>query len=397
MKIKVSKRFLLLIIVSAIIRIYFISETPVYWNGEMSGLQAFNDEPAHINYVKYIMRFDKLPVQTQSVKDEDAFQTFTYEYYQPPLTYHIVAYIAKIFHFDPFGVGLIYFSRSIALLFGLITIYLFYIFTHRLLDNNTALFLSWLYALAPVHIRHTSTFSNDVLLWVFLLLLFISITSNRGESKYYGIIDGFILGAAILTKSSALVLFGLFAILSIADRKNYQRWLITIFIAFLCSLPYFLRNHSLYGEFIGIGISHGEASESLSKLDPFVWFKFFRSLIISSAFPYDTIPIPFFVKLPSYLTWIGIIFGSLIMAVIAVIKNYLNLKAYVPHIVWLLSFFAMLAYNWSVLMVEFRVIFFAFPMLLLIFDKSIMSNIKLSAAVFFFAVVYPLILVFIYG
>ncbi|RMD51284.1 MAG: hypothetical protein D6830_00725 [Ignavibacteria bacterium] len=398
MRIKLTKHFLILIAFSAILRLYFIYETPTSWQANKIGLQAFNDEPAHINYVKHLMRFGKLPVQNQSVTDEDAFKTFGYEYYQPPLSYQLVAYTANLLGMDPFGVNLIYLCRFIALLTGLISIYLLYFLLINLFDSKWAIILTWFYALNPVHIRHSSAFSNDIFLWVFINLLLISIILNGAKSRIYGIIEGFILGAAIYTKSSALVLLPLYVALSLTDRKHYQRWLLPIIISLFISSPYFIRNYKLYGELMGIGMSHGTVIHSLSEMSFSTWMKFFKSLIISLSFPYDTLQIPFVLKIPAYFTWIVLILMSVYKSLEKLFKERLNMINTIPEMVWLLAILAMVVYNWQVLMVEFRVIFFAFPALILILKEYTTTiNEKWIYGIMFITTLYPLILVFAFA
>lgn len=397
-KFVVSKQFVYLLALAALVRIYFVLVTPFYWNGEQGSLQAFNDEPAHINYVKYLMKNHVLPVQTQNIQDEDALKTFEFEYYQPPLTYDIFSTAGSILGISPDSYNLVLTARFINLILGLLSIFYFYLLVNRLFQSHVAIILSYFYALSPVHIRHSSAFSNDVLLWLLLLILFHSIlTDNWGGYKKI-ILEGLILGAALLTKSSGLVVVGVYLVLMAINYKNYQRWLTPVLIALLMASPYFIRNYSLYGEFLGISISHGAYTLGLSSLNPTLWFKFFRSLIISSSFPYDTVTIPLLLKAPAYIVWACIIFLSLILSLKNIWQKKNRLTTAIPEITWILSFTAMLVYNWNILMVEFRVIYFAFPMTLIILGDYVrLEHRKTLVAVILLAIIYPLLLVLIYG
>ncbi len=394
-----SKIFLsVLLIITALLGTYFIIITPAEWTGKMGSLQAFNDEPAHVNYVRYLMNYGSMPVQKQSVQDDEAFKTFEYEYYQPPLSYRINSFFALLSGMSISSDSVLYLSRIITLLFGLLTVFLAYRFFDGALGAKSVMFAALIFALAPVHIRHTAAFSNDALQWVFLIILYISITAEDSSGGIVrGILEGLILGGAILTKSSALVFVGFYIIMIVANKGDYKRWLIPVIIALTLSSPYFLRNYSLYGEFTGIGMSHGSAVSSLSSLEPFVWYRFFRSMIISAAFPYDTVDIPFTLKLPAYLVWGVIIYGGTFIAVRNIIMKIREINLLKSELIWLLAFSAMLVYNWSHLMVEFRVIYFAFPALIIIWLKLLSNKFPITVIMFLvLAVLYPLLITYLY-
>lgn len=398
MKYNLSKPLLVLLGLAAALRIYFIIVTPLYWNGELGALQAFNDEPAHLNYVKYLMEHDTLPVQTQSIQDEEALKSFEFEYYQPPLSYHMVSFLAGIAGIDAGSHTLVYFARTINMIIGIMTILYLFILSNRLFPRRAAYFITVFYAFSPVHIRHTSAFSNDALLWFLVLMLFISLLVDRGVGYKKGILEGFILGAAILTKTSALVIAGFYLAMAVIEYKNYARWLTPVLIAMVFALPYFLRNYSLYGEFLGISVSHGIPVKALSSFDPFIWFKFIRSLIISSSFPYDTLNIPFALKIPAYFAWGVIIAGSVGLALVNLWEKRKDLPLAVPEFIWLLTFASMIVYNWNILMVEFRLIYFSFPVLLIYSAKEVLKrDYRIISALFLLAIVYPLLLTIVFS
>ena len=206
------------------------------------------DEAAHVRYARSVAS-GHLPTQASSALDTSGQ---AYEWHQPPLYYAWVAL------FSPFGAqGM----RCASILLGLAAIGLIYA-TVRLLfpdDPILAAAATGFAALLPSHVAILSTVNNDVLLevWFSLCLWLLAQSLLRGFTLWRAGWLGVILGLALLTKVTSLLLLPvvLFALLLMwrggEPAVNLARgliWALTVML--LLSGWWLLRNQQLYGELL---------------------------------------------------------------------------------------------------------------------------------------------------
>jgi len=390
---------LVLLICSLALRFYFIFRVPVSWNPSSTTIQAFNDEPAHVNYVQYLRENRSLPLQKQHAQEKNAFITNQFEYYQPPLAYVLTAILAGLGHIPTQSQTLFIFCRIVICVAGLLGIVLFYSIASKFFSAKWSLLFTSLYAFMPVHWRHTSSFSNDAFLWIFMILLLFMI-SKKLHNPYQmkdRFIEGCLIGLGLWTKLSMLTIIPAYIILSMLDRKQWQNWILPALIGCLISSPYFIRNYLLYQELFGIQLSHGPAQEALQTLSPYILFRFIRGFLLTFTFPFDTLDIPFYLKLPAYLLWAFLFIMFMIQFLIRNIRSIQNRSLSLHTILSIIVFStaaSVIYYNWKYLQTEFRNIFYIMPVLLLQAGSYIWKGNYFKWMVLLLtAVCYPLILV----
>jgi len=215
-----------------------------------TGYQNAPDEAAHVTYIR-VLATGRLPTRDHP---ETGLQPTapSYEWHQPPL-YYLLA-----LPFLSLGERWL---RIASILCGLAAILLIYRAVRQLFPDNPflAIVATGIAALTPAHIAITSTVNNDGLLEVWFcatLLILIGALMNGFTSWRAGWLGG-VLGAAILTKATGLLLLpiALFALIllwrsgekgSILLRRS--GWALTI-TCVVCGW-WFVRNRFLYGQFL---------------------------------------------------------------------------------------------------------------------------------------------------
>ncbi len=356
-----------ILIFSFLLRLYLIEKTPVTWNSASTGLQAFNDEASHVNYVRYIMLHRSMPVQTANIMGPDAFIRNEFEYYQPPLSYVITAILAEITSVDPHSESLIRFCRLVSCAAGMAGISLFFFVLVGFLPLKSATWCVLLYAFLPVHWRHTSSFSNDSFLWIFPILL-LPMLHSRQSCKSPGrvrnlCLEGFVIGCGLLTKSSMLTLvisYGIFGVINRRDRKN---WFIPPMIGLALAGPYYLRNYLLYNELIGLSVSCGrDITEGVAFAEKLLILS--RGMLSSFVFPFDTLLLPKPWKIPIYLIWASV-FGFCVVIIVKHLIRNVGEKAFtfyeISTIIVVVSLVSLIRYNMHSIQTEFRHLFHVMP------------------------------------
>lgn len=201
----------------------------------------------HVHYVRYILDSGGLPLPS------DGVQT-----YQPPLFYLLSALWLKLLGLGvdaptaPLALRALTFALGAAHLAGIA------VFLRRLLPEQreaTALALV-VAATLPVHILMMHAFANEVALaaistWTFVALL--RCIQSEVPSVGAGILLGSLVGAALMSKLSALVLVPVvFGGLVAAHPKRVAVWLSALVAMLLVSGGYYLRIAEVYGTpFVG--------------------------------------------------------------------------------------------------------------------------------------------------
>lgn len=303
MKYFFSKNRLLLIILglSILLRLYILIVAP---SGATvaHGIEGLNDEPAHLNYVKYLATQHSFPVQTESTRSPDAFVNNLFEYYQPPLYYLMCAAVYPLAGEN----GILYWGRAFSLLFGIASLFILINILKMIGIQGWLLILASAFASFQLsHVYFCSMLSNDSLSWlVSMLIVNLMVRKcrriNRGLSVDIWI--GVLLTLGMLTKSSTAIFFPAYMLLLMyeykTDRKIPLKQIGVLSGSIVVAAPWYIRNYLLYNSFFAFetgfgppGISALHWTNIHTALNATVRFFFF---------PMQHVPVTFVFKLINY-------------------------------------------------------------------------------------------------
>jgi 4-amino-4-deoxy-L-arabinose transferase-like glycosyltransferase len=245
------------------------------------------DEPAHYNYVRYLVEERRFPIlqmgdYDQAYMDEITKERFDpalsidpirYEFHQPPLYYLLAAPIYALFD------GLLLPLRLLSILLGAILLVVTYLAGKAMFPNLAwpALGMTAFVAFIPQHVAMTAAVENDALgeLCVGLVLLGLIRWLRADEStrprRLIGI--GLCIGLGLLTKTTAYITLPLAVIAvglkfwqrSPAGKRHMDvRGVLAatgslLLPALLLGLPWFVRNARVYGGLDILGLErHGQ-------------------------------------------------------------------------------------------------------------------------------------------
>jgi len=239
------------------------------------------DEPAHYNYVRYLVDERRLPILRQGDYDQNYLEkvkeakfspeypidTIRYEFHQPPLYYLLMVPFYVLFD------GRLVPLRLVTSLLGIGLLIVTYRVGKSLLSDDRshqrpawlALGMTAFIAFIPQHTAMASAIQNDILaellLSIILLRLIQWLKSSTATSTRQCAITGILIGLALLTKLSAYIALplSLIAIL-LKYRPSGQKWLnqdtirrallslvALLLPALIVGLPWFIRNAVVYG------------------------------------------------------------------------------------------------------------------------------------------------------
>jgi 4-amino-4-deoxy-L-arabinose transferase-like glycosyltransferase len=224
------------------------------------------DEPAHFNYIRHLAQTGALPVLNQGdypheymeeIKAEGfpphmSIGPIRYESWQPPL-YYLLA--TPVYHASS---ALPLEQQVIALrLFSVLTGCILLIVAYRTVDHafpqRPALGLCAVAFIAtvPMHIAMTVAINNDTLAELILALILWQlvrqlILPSQGIRSH--LIIGILMGCGLITKSTTYIALPLIALAWVwRPNRSWQKALATLPPLLLISLPWFVRNMSVYG------------------------------------------------------------------------------------------------------------------------------------------------------
>lgn len=276
----------LLLTLALVARLVLASLAPL--SDESGVIPYFNDERAHLNYIRYLAKTGKLPVQTSSVKD--GFEKAEYEYYQPPLYYYLTHPFYTLGRRLTPGHELLW-VRSISVLFSLGGLIILYLAVRSLIpEGRLAIRVLFLAAFGGVPLRFGSVVTNDSLLFAISCLYFalvLQVLSSKCDFRLF--LAGILIAVAGLwTKVSFLLLLPLLPFV-LMSRPNRSVWkaVLSFVIPLVSILPWYLRNHHLYGRFMPLQVGFG-AADPLSAQNLFQrLFSTANYFVRSLVFPYD--------------------------------------------------------------------------------------------------------------
>ncbi len=234
------------------------------------------DEPAHYNFVRYIVQNYRLPELVRGCYDQTylnqiisqkflphlSIADICYEHYQPPL-YYVLA--APIFAMTD---GSLFALRLFSVCLGAITLVIVYK-TIALFCNNSLFVLNTtaFVAFIPMHLSILASVNNDGL----AELLYVSFTYallswlffQAPHQHLIPIWVGGLLGLILLTKITIYVSLPLSAfVLILGDRclkALWQNGLRLYLPALLIASPLYIRNGLIYGGFDILGLARHDA------------------------------------------------------------------------------------------------------------------------------------------
>jgi 4-amino-4-deoxy-L-arabinose transferase-like glycosyltransferase len=219
------------------------------------------DEPAHYNYVKYLVDTGRFPIlkpgdyphaYLEEIKQarfapEYSVAPIRYEFHQPPLYYVLAAPVYVLFG------GALVPLRLLSVALGAVLIWTAYrlileVFPRR---ADVALGTAAFVAFVPMHLTLAAGVENDILAELLLalaLLLAVRLWRTDASSSQAWLGLGLILGLGLVTKSTLyLPLFAVY--LMVLYRAGWRLGAVVRLSVFplLLAAPWWLRNVAIYG------------------------------------------------------------------------------------------------------------------------------------------------------
>lgn len=321
---------MVVICISLFFRVKIIHELPLGVTANEYGLTGYDDEPAHLNYTKYILKHSSLPILENKITDPDALEINEFENHQPPLYYTAVAVAANTFSITENNTILLW-GRYLNLFLALISVYVFYlIFTHYGWSYIKSFSAISIFLLLGSSVYQMTVFGNDALSWFLFWTIFLFVLKGVRKNWITLII---LLTFLHYTKSSVLVLYPLllFAVYQELskykfDKISFIKYSLVFILPFVFAFPWYLRNYHVYGSFFSISTITGES-----------WYfvkSFYESVVKILHMPYTFLFRMHFDPPKIALSWLNIIpnlwlFGVGLLVIIRVIKisnEQLNIK-----------------------------------------------------------------------
>lgn len=203
------------------------------------------DELQHSNYVIFVQDHWKVP----TFRPDDPNLIQNYQFHQPPLYYFLAAGWNSIGGSHPTDPGTGFWLRLLNAMLGLGTL-LFIFRGAKLTTGNDwiALLAVVLAGLNPMFIALHSACSNDPLL-IFFCSAALAISAQiavSGWSQKQVILLGLCIGLAMWTKTTGVALLALPLLLAWQNRE--RRVILSLAIAVVLILPWWIHNQSSYGD-----------------------------------------------------------------------------------------------------------------------------------------------------
>jgi 4-amino-4-deoxy-L-arabinose transferase-like glycosyltransferase len=226
------------------------------------------DEPAHYNYVRYLVEQRRLPVlqvgdyphaylkEITGAKfpPEMTIDPIRYEFWQPPLYYLLAVPIYLLFG------GALIPLRLFSVACGAGLLIVAYGIVHQVFPRNEVLALGAVAMIAfiPQHLAMTAAVNNDALAELILagvvwrLVRYVASDGQMGESsgELRGLaVIGVLMGLGLLTKTSTVISVPLAVVALPLCRKRVGALSVVCLLlpALLLVLPWLVRNATVYG------------------------------------------------------------------------------------------------------------------------------------------------------
>lgn len=265
--------FLTLLTLAVLLRGFLLVATP-FGQTVASRIEGLNDEPAHVNYVRYLVEHRALPIQTHHYREPGAFERGDFEYYQPPLYYLVCAPLYAAAG-ERYG---LYACRLVSFVCGLLSLVvvgrIFGLLDCSLSCRRLGIVFV---ALLPTHAYFSSLASNDSLSWLIALLIAREMLvlldrwrdATEPPSLGFGVRLGLLLAAGTLTKNSIAIFPPVIALVYwyLAEGPRRPRVffasLVPLGLMVLVAGPWYWRNHMVYGSFSALEVGFGPVEPGL--------------------------------------------------------------------------------------------------------------------------------------
>ena len=245
------------------------------------------DEPAHYNYVRYLIEHQSLPVLRHGDYDfaylerikaarfppEMSIDPIRYESHQPPLYYLAGAVLAAPLPEGWRPTAL----RLLSVLLGAVLLWVAYLVVIEVFPDRPV--IAWgaagFVATVPMHVAMTAAINNDtiaeVILGLILLMLVRRVMNRPGSHSTTGdLVLGVLMGLGLLTKTTTYVALPLSLMVLLAPsclgrvgnrgpRESSLSAGRALGIALLMGLPWFVRNAVVYGGTDILGLARHNA------------------------------------------------------------------------------------------------------------------------------------------
>ncbi len=255
--------FVAIIAISLFFRIKIAHELPLGISTNSYGLTGFDDEPAHLNYTKFILQRNKLPVLKDKITNPNALEINEFEYHQPPLYYVMIAVISNLFLISNDS-NILLLGRYINIILSLLAIIIlykiFFIFNWSPTKILTAISI---YLLLGSSVYQFTVFGNDGLSWFLLWLLFLLVLKDISKNWISIIL---VITLLHYTKSSVLVLYPVIAYSAYKEitkkgisKKLFLKFASIFSLPIIFSFPWYLHNYNAYGSYFSISTITGDS------------------------------------------------------------------------------------------------------------------------------------------
>jgi hypothetical protein len=234
------------------------------------------DEPAHFNYVKYLVEEGLLPelrpgdypadyleqIKAARFPSSMSIDAIRYQSHQPPLYYLLASVVYRLA--GPLNLPSYLVLRLFSVLIGAVALLTGYSLARTLYPTQPAIALgaAAFCATLPMHLAMTASVNNDVLAEVLLNFVVWKLVSMRAgawtKRRAFGL--GAALGLALLVKFQSYAAFGVALAALVYDtwlarrtvrglswRTALWRALVMFGTALVVASPWILRNITLYG------------------------------------------------------------------------------------------------------------------------------------------------------
>lgn len=331
---KAKRAAMALAMLHAVLALIYAAITPYCTPGVTNGQRLPDigapDEFAHAAYVKHLAQGRGLPVLRPGYQADVP----NYESHQPPLFYALDAAWGRMLGVDdPVDPGEGLKLRSLNALFGALTVLgVFWLVVWTIESSSVTLLAAALASLLPMLCALDGALSNDPLaicLATWTLALSARWRAQLTTTRLLGL--GALLGLALLTKSSGLLLFPVVFLALISAKPEETEppmWPKRLAVAsaapalgLLVALPWLLRNQALYGDFLGLKAFYATFERQVdpqavfSGLRPFGhWLYVLTAGTLQSSvgeFGYMDIHLPYEVYVPLFvLLGLGLVAGA---------------------------------------------------------------------------------------
>ncbi len=227
----------------------------IYWSYTPLGLPP--DEGPHGFYVNYLVEKHSLPVFDPNDRNN-------YEFHQPPLYYTLGApfiMLGKLLNLSES----VYAVRFLSILLGALSLIFIYHTIQLIFEDKRISLVGTIFAaLLPTHVMLSSSVSNDILAeLIFSVGLYLIIYQLlKGLSWKLTILTGVVAGAAILTKTTCILIIPVYLVMmlllllkkEIPVKTILSHILISMGIGLLAGGWWLVRNNMLYGDPFGLKI-----------------------------------------------------------------------------------------------------------------------------------------------